>query len=125
MVEPLTLVPATWITGGRRRSGWPSAASRRSTRPVVRSISTGWLARRRWITVSEARIGSCWRPAWPCGGVTSGGGKAGPPHHQGLQDRGQHGLELSADYDPVDHAALDQELRALEAGRQGLPDGRL
>ena len=31
-VEPLPLVPATWITGGRRRSGWPRAASRRSTR---------------------------------------------------------------------------------------------
>jgi hypothetical protein len=30
MVEPLPLVPATWITGGSRRSGWPSAASRTS-----------------------------------------------------------------------------------------------
>ncbi len=26
MVEPLPLVPATWITGGSLRSGWPSAA---------------------------------------------------------------------------------------------------
>ena len=26
IVEPLPLVPATWITGGRRRSGWPSCA---------------------------------------------------------------------------------------------------
>jgi hypothetical protein len=24
VVEPLPLVPATWITGGSRRSGWPS-----------------------------------------------------------------------------------------------------
>jgi hypothetical protein len=28
IVEPLPLVPATWITGGSLRSGWPSRASR-------------------------------------------------------------------------------------------------
>jgi hypothetical protein len=34
-------VPATWITGGSRRSGWPSAASRRSIRPSDKSMVRG------------------------------------------------------------------------------------
>ena len=38
---PLPLVPATWITGGRRRSGWPSLPSRASRRSRLRSISRG------------------------------------------------------------------------------------
>src|SRR5882757_3669677 len=41
MVEPLPLVPATWITGGNCRSGWPSAARMRHIRSSVRSISLG------------------------------------------------------------------------------------
>src|SRR3989344_4953818 len=53
------LGPATWIPGGGFRCGSPTAAGSRSTRPVDRSIRVGWLARSRWITASEARIGSC------------------------------------------------------------------
>ena len=41
MVEPLPLVPATWITGGSLRSGCPSAASSRHIRSSERSISLG------------------------------------------------------------------------------------
>ena len=40
-VEPLPLVPATWITGGSLRSGWPSAASMRSMRSSDRSMRLG------------------------------------------------------------------------------------
>src|SRR5262249_18326807 len=39
--DPLPLVPATCTTGGKRRSGWPSAASKRSMRPSDRSIDWG------------------------------------------------------------------------------------
>src|SRR5262249_3325735 len=39
--EPLPLVPATCTTGGRYRSGCPSAASKRSMRPSDRSIDCG------------------------------------------------------------------------------------
>ena len=38
MVEPLPLVPATWITGGSRRSGWPSRSSMRHMRSSERSM---------------------------------------------------------------------------------------
>jgi len=69
--------------------------------------------------------------SWSCplpgfGGIKSGGGKAVPPHHQGLQDRTQHGSQLRTADDPVDHAALHLELRALKARGQGLADeGRI
>ena len=46
-VEPLPLVPATWTTGGSRRSGWSSAASSRSIRPSERSMRLGCSAGRR------------------------------------------------------------------------------
>src|SRR5215510_15406366 len=41
MVEPLPLVPATWITGGSRRCGWPSAPRMLHIRSSERSISFG------------------------------------------------------------------------------------
>src|SRR5262245_49440559 len=41
MVEPLPLVPATWITGGSCRSGWPSAARMRCIRSSERSMRLG------------------------------------------------------------------------------------
>src|SRR6185437_10158843 len=47
------------------------------------------------------------------------------PHHQGLEDRAQHGRQLGAGHDAVDHAALNLELGALEARRQALADGLL
>src|SRR5437660_4778657 len=47
MVEPLPLVPATWITGGRLRWGWPSASRMRHMRSSERSISRGCNPRRR------------------------------------------------------------------------------
>ena len=40
-VEPLPLVPAMWMTGGRRCCGLPSLASSASMRPSDRSISRG------------------------------------------------------------------------------------
>ena len=59
MVEPLPLVPATWITGGSRRSGSPSAASSRWMRPSERSIILGCSARKRARMASEGSIGPC------------------------------------------------------------------
>ncbi len=56
MVEPLPLVPATWITGGRRRSGWFSRDSSRSIRPSDRSMVRGWSARNRAMRASEDAI---------------------------------------------------------------------
>jgi len=41
VVEPLPLVPAIWMTGASRRSGWPRSAISRSTRSSDRSISFG------------------------------------------------------------------------------------
>src|SRR5262249_39299108 len=41
MVEPLPLVPATWIAGGSCRSGWPSAARMRHIRSSERSMRLG------------------------------------------------------------------------------------
>jgi len=35
-------VPATWMTGGSFRSGWPNAPSSRCTRSSDRSIRLGW-----------------------------------------------------------------------------------
>ena len=62
--EPLPLVPATWTTGGRRRSGWSRAASSRSMRPSDRSIDCGCSALRRSssVTLPETE-GSGMRPS--------------------------------------------------------------
>src|SRR5512133_480873 len=59
MVEPLPFVPATWIVGGRRRSGCPRALSRRSMRPSDRSMVFGCRARKRAISASEVLIRPC------------------------------------------------------------------
>ena len=40
-VEPLPLVPATWITGGKCPSGWPSAANSY----IIEGIEQVWLNR--------------------------------------------------------------------------------
>src|SRR5215831_17830142 len=53
-VEPLPLVPATWITGGSCRSGWPSAPRMRHMRSSDRSMRLGCRAS------SRARIASTW-----------------------------------------------------------------
>jgi len=47
IVEPLPLVPATWSTGGRRCSGWSSAARMRHMRSSARSIRLGCSAKSR------------------------------------------------------------------------------
>src|SRR5689334_18774241 len=56
-VLPLPLVPAMWTVGGRRRSGWPSAVRRRSTRPSERSMTLGWRALSRSRTRSLRLLG--------------------------------------------------------------------
>src|SRR5690606_33501122 len=47
MVEPLPLVPATWMTGGSRSCGRPMRSSNPICRSRCRSMSLGWSARRR------------------------------------------------------------------------------
>jgi hypothetical protein len=53
IVEPLPLVPATWITGGRAFCGLPSRSSTCHMRSSDRSIFFGWSARKRAIIASE------------------------------------------------------------------------
>src|SRR5690348_11212929 len=57
-VLPLPFVPAMWTVGGRRRSGWPRAASRRSIRPSERSMTFGWRTLRRSRTRSLRVLGT-------------------------------------------------------------------
>src|ERR1700739_159162 len=57
MVEPLPLVPATWKTGGRGRSGLPGALSRASIRPSDRSMLLGCSRPRPASAASRAGFG--------------------------------------------------------------------
>src|SRR5260221_6415518 len=61
MVDPLPLVPATWIVGGRRFCGSPRDVSNRSMRPSDRSIFLGCSGRKRERIVSVSII--CYRLA--------------------------------------------------------------
>ncbi len=112
MVEPLPLVPATWITGGSRRSGCPNAASRRWIRPSDKSMVRGCSARKRAIRASEDSIkglarrsrGGCRPGPPPVGGgarerIRGGAApqarplpEAGPPRPRHASRR--HGLDL-------------------------------
>ena len=123
--EPLPLVPATWTTGGSRRSGWPSAASSRSMRPSDRSMTLGCSDVRRSRT--RSLVGAHWR-----------GGLRRPPARRGqvavhvgrlVGQQPQQGRELVAQvlarHHPVEHAVVEQVLGALEALGQRLADGLL
>src|SRR5262249_37669578 len=106
-VLPLPLEPATW-TAGRPRWGSPSAASAASTRSSPSTIPRG----ARGIRASRLS----WRE-----GDTSARAIAG----QMTEHARDPGLHLQAGDDGVDHPVLQEELGALEPGRQRLPDGAL
>src|ERR671932_1628253 len=120
-VEPLPWVPATWITGGSRRSGWPRAASSRSMRPSDRSIALGCSPIRRsrmgWTrfmrSIGHRRVRAVARL-----------GRRGQLQQQQAEPR-QRGLQLVTVHDHVDHAVLQQIFGALEAFGQLLPYGLL
>src|SRR6187401_2133108 len=83
--EPLPLVPATWTTGGRRRSGWPRAASSRSMRPSDRSMDCGCSALRRSSSVTLAETeGSGMRPSSLWGRVVKVGCPLGGSRRTGF-----------------------------------------
>src|SRR5258708_29430227 len=74
MVEPLPLVPATWIVGGSRRSGCPSAARMRHIRSSDRSIRLGCNAVSRATVVSIGGMSSSF-PGDPLGTARRAGAR--------------------------------------------------
>src|ERR1700694_2032406 len=124
MVEPLPLVPAIWITGGRRRSGWPSASRMRHIRSSERSISLGCSV------VSRASVESI-------GVIPNAEGSRLRQYRQILGGRlrlhlgqepaqiGQRRPQLAAVDHHVDHPVVLEIFGALEALRQLLADGLL
>src|SRR5216683_6010329 len=114
MVEPLPLVPATWITGGSRRCGFPSASSMRHIRSSERSLSFGCSV------VSRATVESM--------GVIPGADCSRLRRNRHILDGrlrlrlgqepaqfGQRGPQLTAMHHHVDHAVLLEIFGALEA----------
>ena len=140
-VEPLPLVPAMCTTGGSRRSGLPSAPSRRSMRLEREIDDLGWSAvqpgedqltaklvtalalapllstwtRPRGCLGSDGRRPACAR-ARPA--LASGSSWAAAAGGAGAA----RGAQLEAMHHHVDHAVLEQVLRALEAFGQLLAD---
>ena len=64
MVEPLPLVPATWMTGGSLRSGWPSAASSRS-HAIERQVDQLGMQREQRASTVSSRVGLERRLSYP------------------------------------------------------------
>ena len=125
MVDPLPLVPATWITGGRRRSGWPSRSSSRHMRSSDRSMRLGCSAVSR-ATMASMGVMESGRPLTRGAGI----GKArarlrGLRLGQEPAQLGERRAQLVAVDDHVDHAMVAQILGPLEAFRQLLADGLL
>src|SRR5262249_15570101 len=130
MVEPLPLVPATWITGGSLRCGWPSAARMRHIRSSERSISLGCSA------ASRATIESIWVMGLD---RLLPRARRSPArrHRQNLRRRpgpglaqepaqiGERGSQVAARYHHVDHAVIPEILGTLETVGQLLADGLL
>src|SRR6516165_7403735 len=141
MTEPLPLVPATWTTGGRRRSGWPRRSSRRQVRSSERSMILGCSL------VSSSRTRSLPRPfsvdedAGEVGSVAAGsvntcwdirvtaGGDWEADHlgrrrrmAEQVDEADQRVAQLAPRHHHVDHAVLAQIFGALEALRQLLAD---
>ena len=71
MVEPLPLVPATWITGGSCRSGWPSAAEN-APHPIERKIDQLRMQRGEPRDDGVDRGHARYSSAWPTGLSTVG-----------------------------------------------------
>ena len=147
MVEPLPLVPATWITGGSRARGWPSASRMRHIRSSERSISFGCSAvsratmestevmSRAIIPRNEARTATV-RRRWRSRGedyALAGSRTASRRRLERLRRRlgqqpaqiGQRRAQLVAMHHHVHHAVLPEIFGALEAVRQLLADGLL
>src|SRR6202521_4501593 len=152
MVEPLPLVPATWITGGRCRSGWPSASRMRHMRSSVRSIRLGcsansretmesiWLMQGAWASARRASSGRA-ASGFPSENATMQ--KCCPYRSSVLRHRqvaanlggrrlgqqpaqiGQRGAQLMAVHHHVHHAVLLEIFGALKALRQLLANGLL
>src|SRR6478752_7712562 len=126
MTEPLPLVPATWMTGGRRRSGWPRRSSSRQVRSRDRSMILGCslVSRSRtrslsWAVLVDARLGM----------TVAAGGNGKADHLGGRRrvaekiDDADHGVaQLAARHDHVDHPMIAQIFGALESLRQLLAD---
>src|SRR5439155_22068891 len=116
-VDPLPLVPATWITGGRWFWGAPRRASIACIRPSDRSIFFGCSAMKRAMMASESVI-------------STGSGKVPGLCRRFFRRLGQEAtqsgerrLQLMAMHDHVDHAVLLEIFGALEAVGQLFADG--
>ena len=130
MVEPLPLVPATWMTGGTRLSGWPRRSSTRRMRSSDRSMRLGCSASSRARIESTGVIGvRRYSAAAAVGGKASAGLGLGHLTGGRLAQHAakprQRRLELMAVHHEVDEAMLFQIFRALEAFGQLLADGLL
>src|SRR5262249_10673565 len=132
MTEPLPLVPATWITGGRRRSGWPRRSSKRQVRSSERSMILGCSLVSRSRTrslpcVVSADAGSAnWDSVDTGWGMRVAAGGDREADHLGGRRRmteevdqaDQRVAQLGARHHHVDHAVVAQIFGALEALRQ-------
>ena len=147
MVEPLPLVPATWMTGGSLRSGWPSAASSRHMRSSERSISLGCSASSRVDDGIDGRhVRGVYRDHRKRADDAHALGRRRQIIALRQRRRRRHARRLAlragalvssrqtfderraqlvAMHHHVDHAVLVQILRALEAFGQLLADGLL
>src|SRR5436309_7300410 len=105
MVEPLPLVPATWITGGSRRCGSPSAARMRHIRSSDRSMRLGCScvsrATMESIAVIPTRVNSDW----------SFRGAGEPAHPESIITVRGYGFRLS----PLSRLGRNDELERLLA----------
>ena len=148
IVEPLPLVPATWITGGSRSCGRPSALQQ-PLDPAERQVDAARMERAQRLQHAR-RVPACRRQPAPQRATTISGSAARCRNRRigcavGLarsaraprpavpaarcgsfirsrQSRATRRAELVAVHDHVDHAVLEQIFGALEALRQLLAD---
>src|SRR5262249_40016958 len=109
MVEPLPLVPATWMTGGTCLCGSPSAESARLMRDGPSSIAAlDWRARRSR-RVPRSILFRCGHEAETLGFSNLFARlQARSRHHEKAQELGQGLAQLVAMDDHVEHAMLEQ-----------------
>src|SRR5665213_3622228 len=133
--EPLPLVPATWITGGNFRCGFPSSDNSRRMRSSARSIFLGCsansrsrMAELRGYSISGLKeLGNSGAPIAADVAIArrrDGGARYGFGFVQDQMQRArQRGAQLASGRHHVQHAVGKKIFRALEAFGQFLADG--
>ena len=144
MTEPLPLVPATWTTGGSRRSGWPSVVEQapdaverqvddlrmQLRQPLENEVGAGGrIGGASAASMSMRRSGRAARRGDRRGAGSLRRGR-GLTRAQQAESDAQHAamsrrVLLGARHHHIDHAVLQQIFGALEPLGQLLADGLL